>query len=138
MQRKRIILANDTHFFRDAFRRVIEKNSGLQVIRDVKDFADLSSAVQETHADWVIVSLPNDGKISKPIEKIFIENPFIHLLAVAEDGSRIRVEWMEHKEKEMENLSLYDLIELFESDPCEEKKLAVINSTYHTEQISRN
>lgn len=127
MQRKRIILANDTHFFRDAFRRVIEKKSGLQVIREVKDLADLPSAVQETPADWVIISLPNDGKISKPVEKLLIENPFIHMIAVAKDGSRIRVEWMENKEKEVENLSLDDFIEIFESDPYEEKDLAVIN-----------
>ena len=127
MQRKRIILANDTQFFRDAFQRVIEKKSGLQVIREVKDLADLPSAVHETHADWVIISLPDDGKISKPVEKLLIDYPFIHILAVAKDGSRIRIEWMEHKEKEVKNLSLDDFIEIFECDPYEEKNMAVSN-----------
>jgi DNA-binding NarL/FixJ family response regulator len=127
MQRKRIILANDTHFFRDAFRRVIEKKSDLQVIREVKDLADLPSAVQEIHPDWVIISLPDDGKVTKPVEKLLSQHPYIHILAVDKDGSRIRVEWMEHKEKEAENLSLDDFIKIFESDPFEEKDSAVIN-----------
>jgi hypothetical protein len=34
---------------------------------------------------------------------------------------------MEHKEKDVENLSLDDFIKIFESDPYEEKDPAVIN-----------
>lgn len=117
--KKRIILANDSQFFRDAFRRVLEKKPGLEIICDVEDLSVLPSIVQKNNPDWVIVSLPNDGAISKPIEKLLIDYPTILLLAVALDGSRIRVEWMEHKEEETENLSLEDFIEIFESDPRE-------------------
>lgn len=127
MQRKRIILANDTHFFRDAFRRVIEKKPGLQVIREVNDLADLPSAVRETQPDWIIISLPKNGKISTPVGKILIDNPLLHIVAVATDGSRIRVEWMEHKEKDVENLTLDDFINIFESAPQYGKDPAFIN-----------
>lgn len=125
-QNKRIILANDSHFFRDAFRRVLEKKPGLQIICEVKDLTELPSVVQKTDPDWIIISLPSNGKISEPVERLLIEYPNIHILAVAIDGSRIRVEWMEHKEKEVENLSLDDFIEFFESYPQAENDLTHI------------
>jgi DNA-binding NarL/FixJ family response regulator len=124
---KRIILANDTHFFRDAFRRVIEKKSNLQVAAEVKDLADLPSVVQETHPDWIIISLPTDGNVAEPIEQILIDHPYIHIIAVAKDGSRIRVEWMEHREQEVENLSLDDFIDLLNIDPYQAQDLVAIN-----------
>lgn len=114
--KKRIVLANDSHFLRDAFRRVLEKKSNLQIICEVKDLEDLPSVVQKTDPDWLIISLPGNGKISEPVERLLIEYPTIHILAVSMDGSRIKVEWMEHKEEEAENLSLEDFIEIFESD----------------------
>lgn len=125
-QKKRIILANDSHFFRDAFRRVLEKKPGLQIICEVKELADLPSIVQKTDPHWIIISLPSNGQISEPVERLLIDYPTIHILAVAIDGSRIRVEWMEHKEKEVENLSLDDFIEFFESYSHEENDVTSI------------
>lgn len=125
-QKKRIILANDTYFFRDAFRRVLEKRPDLEIICEVKDPADLTSVVQKTDPDWIIISLPGNGKISEPVERLLIEYPNIHILAVSIDGSRIRVEWMEHKEEEAENLSLEDFIEIFESFESDPRKRSVL------------
>jgi DNA-binding NarL/FixJ family response regulator len=126
LPKKRIILANDSQFFRDAFRRVLEKRSDLEIICEVKDFSVLSSVIQKNNPDWVIISMPNDGEISKAIEKLLIEYPTLLLMAVALDGSRIRVEWMEHKEKEVDNLSLDDFIKIFENDPHEESEPVII------------
>ncbi len=126
LPKKRIILANDSQFFRDAFRRVLEKRSDLEIICEVKDFSVLSSVIQKNNPDWVIISMPNDGEISKAIEKLLIEYPTLLLMAVALDGSRIRVEWMEHKEKEVDNLSLDDFIKIFENDPHEESDPVII------------
>lgn len=126
LPKKRIILANDSQFFRDAFRRVLEKRPDLEIICEVKDFSVLSSVIQKNNPDWVIISMPNDGEISKAIEKLLIEYPTLLLMAVALDGSRIRVEWMEHKEKEVDNLSLDDFIKIFENDPHEESDPVII------------
>ena len=126
LPKKRIILANDSQFFRDAFRRVLEKRPDLEIICEVKDFSELSSVIQKNNPDWVIISMPDDGKISKSIDKLLIEYPTLLLMAVALDGSRIRVEWMEHKEKEVNNLSLDDFIKIFENDPHEESDPVII------------
>ena len=59
-------------------------------------------------------------------KRLLIEYPNIHILAVSIDGSRIRVEWMEHKEEEAENLSLEDFIEIFESFESDPRKRSVL------------
>jgi len=62
MQTHRVVLANESRLLREMLERVIRKVPDLEVVGHAADPARLPSVLEETDAQWVIVSLlPNGG-----------------------------------------------------------------------------
>ena len=106
----RIILANGSRFLHEMLKRVIEKTPDLQVVGEIADLARLSSTIAKTEAEWVIVSLPPDGKIPETVESSLTTHPSVRVLAVATDGSQVRIKWLESHEEPLGDVSLNELI----------------------------
>ena len=111
-QPQRVILANKPRLLRGMLKHVLQKDPGLKVVGEVLDLEDLARTVEETGAGWVIVSLPPDGKIPDLAEAVLISHPSINLLAVAMDGSQIKLKWIGPQEKELNCASIEDLMDV--------------------------
>jgi DNA-binding NarL/FixJ family response regulator len=110
MQPCRIILANGSRFLQEMLKRVIEKTPDLQVVGEIAGLAQLSSTIAKTEAEWVIVSLLPDGKIPEMVESSLIAHPSVRVLALAADGSQVKMKWIEPREKILDDLSMDELI----------------------------
>jgi chemotaxis response regulator CheB len=110
MQPRRIIMVNGSRFLQEMLKRVIEKTPGLQVVDEINDLARLSSAIEQTGAQWVVVSYPPNGEMPKAVESSLAAHPSVRVLAVAADGSHIKMKWVESHEKVLDDLSLDELI----------------------------
>ena len=106
----RVILANKPRLLRGMLKHVLQKDPGLKVVGEVLDLEDLARTVEETGAEWVIVSLPPDGRIPERAEAVLASHPSINLLAVAMDGSQIKLKWIGPQEKDINCASLEDLM----------------------------
>lgn len=113
---RRIILADVPRFLREIFKRTFEQASGLWVVGEVADPSRLSSAIEQTGAQWVVVSLPPDGKMPAVVESLLAAYPSLRVLAVANDGSQIKMRWVEPHEQTLESLSLDELIAVLLAD----------------------
>ena len=112
MQPSRIILANGSRFLHDMLKRVIEKTPDLQVVGEVTELARLPAAMVQIDAEWVVVPLSPDGKIPQVVESWLTAHPSVRVLAVATDGSQLRMKWLESHEEALDDLSLDELIEI--------------------------
>jgi DNA-binding NarL/FixJ family response regulator len=110
MQSRRIILVNGSRFLHEMLKRVIEKTPDLQVVDEVADLTRLSPAIAHTDAQWVIMSLPLDGEIPEVVRSLLIAHPSVRILAMATDGSQVRIKWLESHEEALDDLSLDELI----------------------------
>lgn len=110
MPPSRIILANGSRFLHEMLKRVIEKTPDLQVVDEVTNLARLPSAISQTDAQWVIMSLPLDGEIPGVVKSWLIAHPSVRILAMATDGSQVRIKWLESHEEALDDLSLDELI----------------------------
>jgi hypothetical protein len=95
----RIILANGTRLLREMLKRAIIRSPHLRVVGEFTAETDLTSMVEETHAQWVIVSLLPDGEVPEVADTLLAEHPSVAVLAVAADGSQVRIGWTEPLEK---------------------------------------
>jgi hypothetical protein len=91
-------------------KRALSRVPGLRVAGEATDPATLSSLVQQTNAQWVIVSLWSEGLVPDPIESLVTEHSSVCILGVAADGSQARIKRAESPEEELHNLSLGKLI----------------------------
>jgi hypothetical protein len=91
-------------------KRALARAPGLQVAGEVTDPAKLSSLIQQTNAQWVIVSLWSEGLVPGAIESLVTEHSSVCILGVAADGSQARIKRAESPEEELHNLSLGKLI----------------------------
>jgi chemotaxis response regulator CheB len=110
MQPRRIIMVSGSRFLQEMLKRVIEKAPGLQVVDEITDLARLSPAIEQTGAQWVVVSYPPDGEMPKAVASSLAAHPSVRVLAVAADGSHVKMKWVESREKILDDLSLEELI----------------------------
>jgi hypothetical protein len=110
MQPHRIIMVNGSRFLQEMLKRVIEKTPGLQVVDEINDLARLSSAIERTGAQWVVVSYPPNGEMPKAVASSLAAHPSVRVLAVAADGSHVKMKGVESREEILDDLSLDELI----------------------------
>ena len=109
MEPSRILLAGLPRFLRETLRRTFDKDPKLRVVGEVNNLADLSAAIADTQARWVILLLLPEGTMPQLIELLLAEYPAVRFLAVANDGSHVKARWSEPHERTLDGLSLSEL-----------------------------
>jgi DNA-binding NarL/FixJ family response regulator len=110
MEACRVVVANEPRLLRSMLNRVIRKVRGLQVVAEVSDLATLPSTVEETNAQWVIVSMWPDGSLPARLRGLLATHPDLCRVGVAADGSQARVRRPGSPERVMHSPSLRELI----------------------------
>jgi DNA-binding NarL/FixJ family response regulator len=109
MESCRVVLANQPRLLRGLLSRVLAKAPGVEVVSEELDLAKLSATVKQENADWVIVSLWQDGEMPRPLEQLLARHPTTCLLGMAADGSQARVRCSTMDNTDLDGLSLQDL-----------------------------
>ena len=112
MSSRRIILAYRSRFLREILKRIIEKSTELELVGEINDIQNLSAEIRDKDADWVILSLPPNGKVPDYVDKLSKDHPSTKFLAVATDGSQVKMKWLEPQEMELVDFSLDQLMSL--------------------------
>ncbi|MGH2523082.1 MAG: hypothetical protein ACRDH2_11315 [Anaerolineales bacterium] len=107
---RRIILANEPRLLREMFKRVIRTIPDLEVVGEASSLEALEPLIEQTQAQWVVVSLIASGQMPESVERLLSQHPTLRILAVAEDGSQAMVKWLESREERLSGFSLNDLI----------------------------
>jgi hypothetical protein len=118
MSEQRIVLANGSRLLRDMLKRVLFKSDHLEVVREVTDQKELPSVIEHTRAEWVILSLSYDNGVPAWVDGFMATHPSVRFMAVAADGSKVKMKWLEVHEQELNSLSLNDLIHILENKPA--------------------
>jgi DNA-binding NarL/FixJ family response regulator len=118
MSEQRIILANGSRLLRDMLKRVLFKSEHFEVVREVTDQKELPSAIERTQPEWVILSLSYDNGVPAWVDAFMANHPSVRFMAVAADGSKVKMKWLEIHEQELNGLSLNELIHILESKPA--------------------
>lgn len=118
MPEQRIVLANGSRLLRDMLKRIIFKSENLEIVREVTDQKELPSVIEHTNPEWVILSLSFDNGVPAWVDPFMANHPSVRFLALAADGSKIKMKWLEVHEQELNGLSLNDLIHILEGKPA--------------------
>lgn len=119
MHEQRIVLANGSRLMREMLKRILFKSNRLEVVREVIDQKDLPAVIEHTQPEWVILSLPFDNGVPAWVDGFMAAHPSVRFMALAADGSRVKVKWLEVHEQELNGLSLNDLIKILENRPVD-------------------
>lgn len=117
MSEQRIVLANGSRLLRDMLKRILFKSEHLEVVREVTDQKELPFVIEHTNPEWVILSLSLDNGVPAWVDTFMATHPSVRFMALAADGSKIKMKWLEVHEQELNGLSLNDLIQILESKP---------------------
>lgn len=115
MPGQQIILANSSRLFRDMLKRIINGSSSLELLKEITDPTDIPAAIENAAPGWVIVSLRFDNTFPAWVDHYITDHPAVCIMAIASDGSKIKVKWLEHHEQELNELSLQDLLRILEN-----------------------
>ncbi len=115
MSEQRIVLANSSRLLRDMLKRIIDQRSDLRLLGEITDQRELPHIIENFEPGWVILSLPYDNEIPTWVNDYLAEHPSVRFMAIASDGSKIKVKWLEIHEQELNGLSLYDLLRILQN-----------------------
>jgi DNA-binding NarL/FixJ family response regulator len=87
----RVLLANSPRALRTHLARLLRLQSDIEVAGTVLDPIDLLSAVEETQAAVVVVTLPASGEMPGICSHLFYEYPELVILALSSTQSRAYV-----------------------------------------------
>lgn len=117
MPEQRIVLANGSRLLRDMLKRILYKSDQFEIVREVTDQRELPAVIEHTQPEWVILSLSFDNGVPAWVDGFMASHPSVRFMALAADGSKVKMKWLEVHEQELNGLSLKDLIEILESKP---------------------
>ena len=117
MTEQRIVLANGSRLLRDMLKRIIHKSDKLELVTEVTDPKELPSVIESTNPEWVIISLTFDNSVPAWVDGFMASHPSVRFMALATDGSTIKMKWLEVHEQELNGLSLHGLLQILESKP---------------------
>ena len=117
MAEQRIVLANGSRLLREMLKRIFYKSDKLEVVREVSDPKELISVIERINPEWVIISLSFDNRLPVWVDSFMASHPSIRFMALATDGSKIKMKWLEIHEQELNGISLPDLLQILESNP---------------------
>jgi DNA-binding NarL/FixJ family response regulator len=117
MPEQRIVLANTSRLLRDMLKRIIQKTSDLELLEEITDQRELPAVIANSHPEWVILSLPYDNEIPAWVDDYMVGHPSVRFMAIASDGSKIKVKRLEIHEQELDGISLHDLLHILQNKP---------------------
>jgi DNA-binding NarL/FixJ family response regulator len=117
MEPQRILLANVPRFLDETLQRALANVPGLQIVGEVDDWTLVPSAIRQTDAQWIIVSLPSGTPMSQAGKELLAAYPTVRLLNVATDGGHITLQWVEPHEQTIDDFSMRELVALLTSPP---------------------
>lgn len=110
MQTSRVILANEPRLLRGMLRRVIARDPGLKIVGEVTEPSELSSLVNQSKAQWVIVSLSPEGLVPSAVQSLLVKHSSLCILGMAADAGRAKIVCKGSTEETQDGLSLDGLI----------------------------
>ena len=116
MRTSRVILANEPSLLRGMLRRAIARAPGLEVVGEVTDPAKLLPLVNQSKAQWVIVSIWPEGPVPRTVQSLLLEHSSLGILGMSGDGSRAKIMCNNSAEQARDGLSLDDLIAILQSE----------------------
>lgn len=114
---QRIILINGSRLLGDLLRTVIRKADHLEMVRDVSKYEELPAAIENTEAEWVLMSLPFETSFPRWVDDHIATHPYMWFLAIFISSGTVRLKSLSSPEKQLENPSLNDLIHILERHP---------------------
>ena len=117
MPEQRIILASMSRLLREMLKRIIHKTSNLELLGEITDQRELPGMIENSHPEWVILSLPYNNQIPPWVETYMAQHPAVRFMAIASDGSKIKMKWLEIHEQELDGISLHDLLQILQKQP---------------------
>ena len=117
MSAQRVILIDESRLLGEMLRTVIHKNDQLVMVQKVDSFEELSFAIDEFGADWIVVALPLGNNVPAWVDSFIQDHPLIRFMIIFAESGKIKMKWLETHEEEVEDASLTDLLHILESNP---------------------
>ena len=119
MSTKRVILASGSRLLREMLHRAIDKEDQLEVVREIRRWEYLPTAIEQFHPVWVIIPESYGEPSQIHVDSCMEENPCVKFIFLSPTRNSVRMKWRASFEKEYPALSLAEFIHLLKKDlPC--------------------
>lgn len=124
MDPKKIILSTQPGLLGEMIKKAFLHNSSLQIVGETTNLRDLSTLIQQTGAEWVLVTLSMEGAFPIDTQSLLTQHPKVSILAISMDGSEVKLRWIDHHEKEYQNPTLKKITSIIFNNPAKQPEFS--------------
>jgi DNA-binding NarL/FixJ family response regulator len=89
----RVLIANSPRLIRELMIETISDEPDIEIVGEVKSESELSTAVEQTHPDFVIVALEKHNRLPAACHAVLREHPNLKVIAIAPDRNSSMFYW---------------------------------------------
>jgi len=89
----RVVVANRPRLMRELVLEVIAEQPDIQILAEIQDLSDISRIVDETHPDFLIISLEDSNKRPDICDPLLRRFPEMKILALAHERNSCMFFW---------------------------------------------
>ncbi len=93
MKHVRVLLANGPRLMRELVLATISDHEDIEIVDEVPSEEQLETAVAESSADFLILSLENGSRLSARCAPILQNDPELRILAISPEGNHMTLYW---------------------------------------------
>lgn len=113
MKTRKIILANNSRLLQDMLMHIFKKADGLRVVQEQIGLADIHRTIQQTHADWLVISAEQPNGV---VEALEAAHPDVRIITVSPDGSPIQMRGQSGPPKDLDGLTVCELLSILRDE----------------------
>jgi hypothetical protein len=116
MQKHGVVVATDALFLSDAFKRLIDRADGVEVVGEAAHLATLLTIIKATRAQWALLFLPSETSRAPIVDTLLAEAPWLRVLVVSRNGAEVSMHWMETHDRVLPISTAEELVDMLASE----------------------
>jgi hypothetical protein len=114
---QRAILVDGSRLICEMLKRVIEKTSDIEVVREVGSLDNLPGIIREVNANLLFFVLPPGYNLPDNLtNQLLVAEPALRIVTFWTDGSHVKMEWLGRKARDIAGITLPQLTSLLQQE----------------------
>jgi DNA-binding NarL/FixJ family response regulator len=114
---QRIVLAEDAPLLNQMLSRILHRAQNVEIVQELHGLADMPIPPDGTQPDWVVISLSHNDSLPAWVDEYIARHPYVGIMVLSLDSARIRLRWSEIHERQLDDVSLHELMHILQNQP---------------------
>jgi hypothetical protein len=114
---KRIILVEAAPLLNEMLKKILAKAQDIEIVQELHHLEYMPAELDRLQPDWLVILLSLAEEMPAWVDEYITAHAFVGVVVLASDSSWIRLNWAQVLERDLDDLSLGELMHILRDGP---------------------